>query len=69
MAPPLLQARPRHPHLGVVGHVVPGAHLHLGLARVDDEDHVVIGDGGLGDVGGEDDLERRRPGGCQWNAR
>ena len=55
--PPLLQIGLARPHRGVVGHVVVRREeLHLHLAAVDDVDDVVDGDGGLGNVGGEDDL-------------
>jgi hypothetical protein len=55
--PPLPQVGLARPHRGVVGHVVVRREeLYLHLAAVDDVDDIVDGDGGLGDVGGEDDL-------------
>ena len=53
----LLEVSLGGPDGGIVGHVVVrGEELHLGLAGVDHEDDVVDRDGGLGDVGRQDDL-------------
>lgn len=56
-APPLQQVGLAGPGGGVVRHVVVRREqLDLRLAAVNDVDHVLDGDAGLGDVGADDDL-------------